>query len=767
MKIKTKILNRTNWVIPFLLLLFTIPLSKVSAETLRMVYWNHPPFQYFDEKSGEVRGAEITHFNKIAAKAGYDVEWVGPVTIDTIIKFLQKGKDETGKPIDGSIHAPPDPMLKKITFFTEKPHYFVRPIFVTKKESPLHKIKSVDDVAGYRVGFLDKIKPSKFVWENISNFKMEYIPFKENVWQIFFKKLLKSEIDAIHDLNTYTLQFAAKKMGIDDKIKIFSLPEPSLPIFIAFSKKSGRAEIVVKKLNQAYSETEIDYEKLLQIEFNNLSKELGEKENIRVAYFNHPPYHYYDEKIGRVRGSSVIYMEKIAKKMGYGVEWIKVANSEDLLVLKSADGTIFSLKNSPVFKKTHLFTREPYYFAEPSVVVRKDDRINSIKSANDLEGYHIEFPSITHPSDFILKHIKQLKVARDSGSKKEIEILFRKLHYKRIDAVHFLDKTVLNYTAGNMKFGENVKLLSLPEKRIPIFVAFSKNSKKAAILVEEYNSAMREMKIDFAELVKDEFDAISAKKIEKREEVRLTKEEKAFIKTHPVIRVQSEEDYPPFNFREEGKAIGFSIDYLNLVAKNTGLNFEFIGGYTWSEILDNIKEKKLDVIHTCYSSEDRREYALFTKPYIDVFLSLVVKKGSGIYSLKDLANRKLVVLKGTIWAEGIKDKFPEIDLIESDSTIDVLKMVAFGEADAAIESNPLIYYYMNKKFISGIVTRRVIDNVLLKYTGSEKWSVGVRKDWPHLHSIIEKGMNAITEEQLSRLRKTWLGSLDSNEEILT
>ena len=219
----------------------------------------------------------------------------------------------------------------------------------------------------------------------------------------------------------------------------------------------------------------------------------------------------------------------------------------------------------------------------------------------------------------------------------------------------------------------------------------------------------------------------------------LTEKERAFLKEHPLIRVQSEGDYPPFDFRVDGKEKGYSIEYLKLIAKKTGLNFKFIGGYTWAEILENMQNRKLDVIHTCYVTKERREYARFTKPYVQISLGLVVQSNSNIDSLTDLRERKLASLKGSAWIKDIKDSFPTIKIIETDSTADVLAMVAAGEVEAGIESISLITYLQKEMLITGIEARPIPEKKFRRYKGS-KWAIGTRSDWPLLHSIIEKGM---------------------------
>ena len=52
--------------------------------------------------------------------------------------------------------------------------------------------------------------------------------------------------------------------------------------------------------------------------------------------------------------------------------------------------------------------------------------------------------------------------------------------------------------------------------------------------------------------------------------LQLTAEEQQWLKKHPVIRVSNEPDYAPFDFVENGEPAGFSIDYLDIVARRAG-----------------------------------------------------------------------------------------------------------------------------------------------------------------------------------------------------
>ena len=94
----------------------------------------------------------------------------------------------------------------------------------------------------------------------------------------------------------------------------------------------------------------------------------------------------------------------------------------------------------------------------------------------------------------------------------------------------------------------------------------------------------------------------------------LTDEEHVWIEQHPLIRVSAELDWPPINFVENGQSMGFSVEYIKLVAEKVGIQLEFIPG-NWSELLQKSYDKELDVMLNIVNNNERAKYLLFTGSY--------------------------------------------------------------------------------------------------------------------------------------------------------
>ncbi|RLA44878.1 MAG: histidine kinase, partial [Gammaproteobacteria bacterium] len=97
--------------------------------------------------------------------------------------------------------------------------------------------------------------------------------------------------------------------------------------------------------------------------------------------------------------------------------------------------------------------------------------------------------------------------------------------------------------------------------------------------------------------------------------LKLSEAEQAWVEQHPVIRVHNEMDWPPFNFNVNGRATGFSIDYMNLVAAAAGLQVEYTHGPNWPQFLDLMRTDELDVMLNIVETPARLEYLAYTKPY--------------------------------------------------------------------------------------------------------------------------------------------------------
>ncbi|MBL4603899.1 MAG: transporter substrate-binding domain-containing protein [Emcibacteraceae bacterium] len=235
----------------------------------------------------------------------------------------------------------------------------------------------------------------------------------------------------------------------------------------------------------------------------------------------------------------------------------------------------------------------------------------------------------------------------------------------------------------------------------------------------------------------------------------LTDEEKEWIKGHPIIKATSKIDAAPNEFIRAGDPVGFSVDYLNLVAKNVGLKIEYVHGFSWDELLTKLKSREIDISHNIFYNEARAEYLNFTEPYLNLEGAIFSQTGSQkINTLDDLTGKSIGVVKGWALNNSYKQTYPNLNFVEIDSTLNAILKLSSGDLDLFFGTLFIGKTLIAKYYVPNIEVVGKTD--FLEISSNEGSRIAVRNDWPELQTIFEKGMNAITEQQYRELNEKWL-----------
>jgi signal transduction histidine kinase len=266
------------------------------------------------------------------------------------------------------------------------------------------------------------------------------------------------------------------------------------------------------------------------------------------------------------------------------------------------------------------------------------------------------------------------------------------------------------------------------------------------------NSAFSET-IETDSLSRNQLETTLSKKLE------LTVKEKEWLENHPVIRVGSDPNWAPFEYRDKnGNYHGIDIDYLNIIEKKLGVKFEFIQDKTWNAILKKALSKEVDIISGVNKTEYRSKYLNFTTPYhsnpISIFANTDV---THIRDLSELENEKVIVVKGYYTEELLKNNYPKLELILAESPQEALHMLHEKKALAYIGSMVTATYYIIDKKYNSI---RIVGDTPFDYN----ISIGVRKDWGIFQEILQKTLKSISVTERNNIYYSWI-SLNNNKKI--
>jgi glutamine transport system substrate-binding protein len=205
-----------------------------------------------------------------------------------------------------------------------------------------------------------------------------------------------------------------------------------------------------------------------------------------------------------------------------------------------------------------------------------------------------------------------------------------------------------------------------------------------------------------------------------------------------TIKVAVDATFPPFEYRKDGKSMGFDIDMINAIAKKENLKVEF-STVPFTGIVPALQAKSVDAaVAGMTIKKSRLEKVNFSNPYYKSGISILTKKDSSYTSLDDLKSKIIATKKGTSSVDLLKAKgVPESNIKQYDQINDAYSAVESGGADAVVFDSPV-----NQDFVNGHDDVHVIQSIP---TG-EYYGIPVVKSNTKLLKKINDGLKAIKKD---------------------
>ncbi len=235
--------------------------------------------------------------------------------------------------------------------------------------------------------------------------------------------------------------------------------------------------------------------------------------------------------------------------------------------------------------------------------------------------------------------------------------------------------------------------------------------------------------------------------------IEFTQEETDWISTHQTLKVANEMGWAPFDFVKDGKPAGYSIDLIQLIAQKTGLNIEFVNGYSWSEIMVLFNNDVIQILPAAYDIHIINDPRIYTSSYSSQPTVLVTNEKNDINSLSDLSNKSIAVIEEFSTTTEIANHYPDINLVPVKNILDALMKVSTGELDGFVESIGLVSYYMESNFIPNL---KINSDVQLDKLNLPNLSIAVKKDDIILRDILQKGLESVSAEEMKTINEKWI-----------
>lgn len=238
----------------------------------------------------------------------------------------------------------------------------------------------------------------------------------------------------------------------------------------------------------------------------------------------------------------------------------------------------------------------------------------------------------------------------------------------------------------------------------------------------------------------------------KWDSLQLSEQEKAWLARHKTIRMGVDHNYAPYSFVDEkGRYDGISADFVKKISARLGINMEMVPGLSWTELLDGVKNRTVDVVTTVRKTPEREPLMNFSKDYIPTPLVIVTRKDyDDVKNRSDLAGKKVALVKNYSSSQKIIDQYPSAEAYWTADILEALRAVSTGKADAFIGSQGTISYLITKNSITNLTIAAVFEE------GIDGQRFAVRKDWPEFTAILDKAIESISERERLEIMGQWI-----------
>lgn len=222
------------------------------------------------------------------------------------------------------------------------------------------------------------------------------------------------------------------------------------------------------------------------------------------------------------------------------------------------------------------------------------------------------------------------------------------------------------------------------------------------------------------------------------------------VKASGTLKLATEGAFPPFNYYEGKKLVGFEVDLGNAIGKALGLKVEWVT-QPFDSLLIGLNAGRYDAVIASHAITPERQKAVdFMSAHYCSTVNIVAKKG-GPLDRKALAGKTVGTQIGTAQIPilkaiaGIKD----VKTFPNDQTI--LSALQAGRVDAWSSNGPVVAYMLKQTGLQGkILIGETISN--------EQNASAVAKGNTALHDALEATIKKLQADgTYAKISNQWFG----------
>lgn len=234
--------------------------------------------------------------------------------------------------------------------------------------------------------------------------------------------------------------------------------------------------------------------------------------------------------------------------------------------------------------------------------------------------------------------------------------------------------------------------------------------------------------------------------------IALSEKDVAFLRTIEEIKLCVGPDTMPLDDISNGKHVGINAEYMKIFQSSLNTPIRLIQTTNWNESIAAVKQGRCDIISLASKTPQREEYLVFTDEYVNIpFVVVTTQEKFFVSRLADLVDQQLGVRRGYAYVDLLRNRFPDIQLIEFESLTEGLTAVDRGEIFGYLSGLHIAGYAIQTEGYTNLKINGHFDELSTISLG-----IGIRKNLTPLKAIINKAIVAIDPEEKKRIDSSWL-----------
>lgn len=233
----------------------------------------------------------------------------------------------------------------------------------------------------------------------------------------------------------------------------------------------------------------------------------------------------------------------------------------------------------------------------------------------------------------------------------------------------------------------------------------------------------------------------------------LTAEERAWLASRVELRVAGDQDFPPFEFVDQGEYRGYNVDLMRTLELELGIPIRLIP-MPWSEARAALERGEVDAIQGMKRTAEREAiYGFSTLHLISSQALFVTRDRLDIQRIGDLAGHRVGIQAGDFADEYLAANAPAgTEIIRSRSPNGALGLLMDGHVDA-IMVNRYVGLYLIQKSHSQDRFKIVGDPI-----EPAEYCMVTRRQDQQLLRYLDKGLKAVEASgRKAQINRRWFG----------